>query len=95
MSKNYSERSFQGVAIDPKIIRLRNQAFWSMGTFIGLGFTWVIIAMPLAYFNDPLEFPTVLGLPLWVFLVLIVGSASALVVQLVFAYGVYSRRDDE
>lgn len=94
MSRN-NNRTFQGVTIDPAIVRMRKHAFWSMGTFLGLGFIWVATALPLAYFNDPLDFPMVLGLPLWVFIVLFGGGVTALIVQLVFAYAVFNRGDED
>jgi hypothetical protein len=88
------DREPERVVIDPEVVRLRRHALWSLMTFLGLGLVWVVIAILFAY-QDPLAFPMVLGLPLWVFLVLIVGGLTALAIQLFFAYWVFNEGADE
>lgn len=88
-------KTFQGVPLDPAVARSRKHALWSMGSFLGLGFIWVLVTIPLAYLNDPLDFPMVLGLPLWAFIVLFGGGTTAFIVQMIFAYVVFPRAGDD
>lgn len=62
----------------------RTNAFISLGTFLLFGILTHLVAS-LWGFDNPMDYPLIMGLPRWVFLLLVVGSIVQLAVQIIYA----------